>query len=79
MTFFRSSSAAVSSEKNLEQDTLLLKDVAAVRSDSPFACLRVGTLLPINALVLTALATLPMATYTERCALLTRRVGAIQT
>src|SRR5271156_1381281 len=49
MTFFRSSSAAVSSEKNLEQDTLLLKDIAAVRSDSPFACLRVGTLLPINA------------------------------
>src|SRR5271154_6570228 len=48
MTFFRSSSAAVSSEKNLEQDTLLLKDIAAVRSDSPFACLRVGTLLPIN-------------------------------
>jgi hypothetical protein len=30
-----------------------LKDSAAVRSDSPFACLRVGTLLPINALVLT--------------------------
>jgi hypothetical protein len=39
----------VSSEKNLEQDTLLLKDIAAVRSDSPFACLQVGTLLPINA------------------------------
>jgi hypothetical protein len=30
MTFFRSSSAAVFSEKNLEQNILLLKDIAAV-------------------------------------------------
>jgi hypothetical protein len=50
MTFFRSSSAAVSSEKNLEQNILLLKDIPAVRSDSLFACLRVGTLLLINAI-----------------------------
>src|SRR2546427_12491071 len=56
MTFFRSSSAAVSSEKNLEQNILLLKDIPAVRSDLPFACLRVGTLLPINALVFTNIA-----------------------
>src|SRR6266446_8478562 len=55
MTFFRSSSAAVSSEKNLEQNILLLKAIPAVRSDLPFACLRVGTLLPRNALVVTLL------------------------
>ena len=35
MTFFRSLSAAVFSEKNLEQNILLSKDIAAVRSDSP--------------------------------------------
>jgi hypothetical protein len=51
MTFFHSSSAAVSSEKNLEQNILLLKDIPVVRGDLPFACLQVGTLLPINALM----------------------------
>jgi hypothetical protein len=65
MTFFRSSSAAVSFEKNLEQNTLLLKDIAAVRSDSPFACLRVGTLLPLNALVFTYRVTSRVVGYPE--------------
>src|SRR5208282_4383929 len=43
MTFFRSSSAAAQFERTRTKYSFL-KDIAAVRSDSRFACLRVGTL-----------------------------------